>query len=191
MLLIKHRTSLLLSDMFCCFLEENSYVALIRRRKGDCSDFLHTFSQPVTTLAPAHSWAASNKLGISSAESSWLQFSDFSSLAEKSCLVRMEFKTLIANGGSLRYRKPYNNGRVFAAPVFRRDSTQTTSLNFGRLDPQKKYIIDCSNSKHQKITTSILAMSCELGLHLTRGYSLQRTVQEVLMYFTHSQQRGG
>lgn len=38
----------------------------------------------------------------------------------------------------------------------------------------QKYIIDCSNSKHQKITTSILTLSYELQLHLTRGKSLRK-----------------
>lgn len=55
--------------------------------------------------------------------------------------------------------------------VILRDSTQTTSLNSERL-ATKKYIIDCSNSKHQKITSSILTLSCELRLHLTHGKSL-------------------
>lgn len=70
------------------FFWENSYSAPIHRRKW--LSFLRTFPQPETTPAHAHLQAASNKLGITSAESSWLQFSDFSSLTAKSCLVRME-----------------------------------------------------------------------------------------------------
>lgn len=66
-----------------------------QEKKWLCSAFLHTFPQPVTTSAHAHLQAASNKLGSTSVESSWLQFSDFSSLTAKSCLVRMEIYNIL------------------------------------------------------------------------------------------------
>lgn len=51
--------------------------------------------------------------------------------------------------------------------------------------------IDCSDSKHQKITTSIFAVSCELRLHLTHRNSLKCALEVLLIHFTHSQQREG
>ncbi len=71
-----------------------------------------------------------------------------------------------------------------------RDSTQTTGLNSERL-ATGKYIIDCSNSKHQKITSSILMLSCELQLHFTHGKSqrellLKKQVPSIqLVHLTH------
>lgn len=99
----KHRTSLISNIFFLPFCQPLSFFLSrkllhscnLQEKKWLCSAFLHTFPQPVTTSAHAHLQAASNKLGSTSVESSWLQFSDFSSLTAKSCLVRMELYNIL------------------------------------------------------------------------------------------------
>lgn len=60
-----------------------------------------------------------------------------------------------------------------------------------RWETRRSRNIDCSNSKGQKITTSISAASCELRLHSTAGNSLGCVWEVLLMRFTQREQGRG
>lgn len=185
-----YRTSLtsnifhFINSFFFSLTPPNSYTAVIRRRQSNFAAFLHTFPQPGT----AHAQAASSKLGITSAEPSWLQLSHFTSLTAKSCF----WSSATITASSLR-------GATRSTEKIKQQQNNICSWSLSeRFCPNRRpelwetrhnRNIDCSNSKRQKITTSIFAASCELRLHLTRGNSLKCVQEVLLMRFRHSEGR--
>lgn len=107
-------------------------------------------------------------------------------LAAEPCLLQIQRSQLVLRDTSTQKMTRRND-------VCHRSQSERFHPNHQpeRWETRHSRNIDCSNSKGQKITTSISAASCELRLHSTAGNSLACVSEVLLMHFTQLEERDG